>query len=363
MHVVHSRISQIAIDGRVGGKAAEACLSRSTSVRRASAGAQELSMSEVSHADIARFAADRVNLAADKAQHHRDQVNRLRDRLEKKIKEDPDYALVKMLHAGSVAKGTALRTVNDLDVAVYVRADAVPKGDANLVRWLADRLFEANPNMERVQFEEQPHCVTVNFRGTGLDVDMVPVLYEGGADDRGYLVNKDTGDRMLTSITLHLRFIRDRKKRYGQCYAELIRLTKWWKRQLVAQNPDFKFKSFMAELIWAHLADRGLDLSDYPSAIEGFYEYILKGEFSELIAFTDFVSSADIPARSNIPIEIFDPVNMENNVASQYTTTDRSRLIEAAQAAFDAVCEARFASTKGRAVDCWQVVFGPSFKV
>ena len=320
-------------------------------------------MAEINHADIVRFAADRVNLPADKAQQHRDQVNRLRDRLEKKIKEEPDYALVKMLHAGSVAKGTALRTVNDLDAAVYVRANAAPAGYGNLVPWLADRLFEANPNMERAQFEEQPHCVTVNFRGTGLDVDMVPVLYEGGADDRGYLVNQDTGARMLTSITLHLRFIRDRKKKYGQPYAELIRLTKWWKRQVLAQNPDFKFKSFMAELIWAHLADRGLDLSDYPAALEGFYEHILKGEFAELVAFTDFVGFADLPPRGDSPIAIIDPVNVENNVASQYTTTDRSRLVATAQNAFDALCEARFASTKGRAVDCWQAVLGPSFKV
>ncbi len=37
-------------------------------------------MAEINHADIVRFAADRVNLPADKAQQHRDQVNRLRDR-------------------------------------------------------------------------------------------------------------------------------------------------------------------------------------------------------------------------------------------------------------------------------------------
>ena len=320
-------------------------------------------MAEIKHVDIVRYAANRVNLPSDKAQQHRDQVNRLRERLEKKIADDPDYGLVKMLHAGSVAKGTALRTINDLDVAVYVKSEAAPADDHLLVPWLADRLFEANPNLERAQFEEKPHCVTVNFRGTGLDVDMVPVLYEGGADDRGYLVNKDTGDRMLTSITLHLRFIRDRKKRYGQSYAELIRLAKWWKRQLVAQNPDLKFKSFMAELIWAHLADRGLDLSDYPTALEGFFEYILKDEFTELIAFTDFVNVASIPSPSDVPIEIIDPVNVDNNIASQYTATDRSRLVDAAQDAFDALCEARFATTKGRAVDCWQTIFGPSFKV
>lgn len=42
----------------------------------------------------------------------------MRTRLEKKISEDPDFSMVKMRHAGSVAKGTALRTVNDFDVVV-----------------------------------------------------------------------------------------------------------------------------------------------------------------------------------------------------------------------------------------------------
>ena len=319
-------------------------------------------MTEINHADIIRFTADRVNLPAEKAQQHRDQVSRLRERLEKKINDDPNYGLVKMLHAGSVAKGTALRTVNDLDVAVYVKSEAAPTEDEKLVPWLAEKLFEANPNMERDQFEENPHCVTVNFRGTGLDVDVVPVLYEGGDDDRGYLVNKDTGDRMLTSITLHLQFIRDRKKAHGQPYAELIRLTKWWKRQCVIRDPEFKLKSFLSELLWAHLADTGLQLGDYPTALEGFFEYIVRNEFDDMIGFTDFCGSGDLPNRGSAAIEVIDPVNPNNNVAHQYTVTDRSRIVAAAQDAFDALCEARFATTKGRAVDCWQAVLGPSFK-
>ena len=99
--------------------------------------------------------------------------------------------------------------MHDLDTAVYVKAAEAPTGsDSQLVPWLAERLYEANTNMNRDQFVENPHCVTVSFKGTGLDVDVVPVLYEGGQDDRGYLVRKQTGDRLLTSITLHLRFIR-----------------------------------------------------------------------------------------------------------------------------------------------------------
>jgi hypothetical protein len=192
-----------------------------------------------------------------------------------------------MLHAGSVAKGTALRTVNDLDVAVYVKAGSAPKQDAQLQPWLADRLIEANPKMEESQFVPQDHCVKVSFRGSGLDVDVVPVLYEGAANDCGYLVRKHTGDRVLTSIPLHLKFIRSRKTTYGDDFKQLIRLVKWWKRMESQQDSEFRFKSFMIELLWAHLADGGLPLGDYPDALEEFFTFIVKGGLNKRIAFTD----------------------------------------------------------------------------
>ena len=316
----------------------------------------------IGHSEIKTFAEDRVNLPPATAKKHRDQVKALRERLERKIAADAHYGLVKMLHAGSVAKGTALRNVHDLDTAVYVKVAEAPTGsDGQLVTWLADRLFEANTNMARDQFVENPHCVTVSFKGSGLDVDVVPVLHEGGADDRGYLVRKQTGARVLTSITLHLRFIRDRKATYGPSFAELIRLTKWWKRMVTNRDEDFRFKSFMIELLWARLADDGLSLADYPTALERFFAYIVKTEFSDQVAFTDFGPSRDIPARSNTAVEVLDPVNFANNVGILYGTSDRDRIVAEAHTALDALNEARFAPTKGRAVECWQTVLGPTF--
>lgn len=319
--------------------------------------------SEIGHDEIKDFAEEKVNLPSATAKKHRDQVKGLRERLERKIATDPHYGLVKMLHAGSVAKGTALRSVHDLDTAVYVKAAEAPTTtDGELVPWLADRLYEANTNMSRDQFVAQEHCVTVSFRGSGLDVDVVPVLYEGGDEDRGYLVRKHTGARVLTSVTLHLRFIRERKATYGPDFAQLIRLTKWWKRMVNDRDEDFRFKSFMIELLWAHLADNALVLSDYPLALERFFAYIVKGEFVNQVAFTDFHKVNDIPARSSGAVEVLDPVNVDNNVAVLYKTPDRDRIVTAAHKALDALTEARFAPTKGRAVECWQTVLGSTFK-
>ena len=62
------------------------------------------------------------------------------------------------------------------------------------------------------------------------------------------------------------------------------------------------------------------------------------------------------------PIEIFDPVNPTNNVAAMYDDGQRKKMVSAAQDALEAITEARFATTRGRAIECWQDVLGPSFR-
>ncbi len=72
----------------------------------------------------------------------------LRERLQREIDDRPNYGLVRMLHAGSIAKGTVLQNVFDLDTAVYVERAATLSGSgATLVTWLADQLFDANKTL------------------------------------------------------------------------------------------------------------------------------------------------------------------------------------------------------------------------
>jgi tRNA nucleotidyltransferase (CCA-adding enzyme) len=313
--------------------------------------------------DLAAFAESKVNLPAPVAAEKRKQVNTLRERLEQTIDEEPSFSLVKMRHAGSVAKGTALRTVNDFDVVVYVKKDDAPINDEQLVPWMVDRLRAAYQGLiDPEQVQPGPHCATITFKGTGTVVDVVPVLYEGADNDCGYLVSKDTGERLLTSVSLHLAFVRTRKKRCRNDWAQVVRFVKWWAKQHREADPDFKFKSFMAELIAAHLLDTGVSFGDHRAALDAFFEYIVRTELRERIAFTDFIPASQIPARGDAPIEILDPVNADNNVAKRYTDIDRKRIVTAAEAALDAITEASYATTKAQAVQCWQVVFGTSFK-
>jgi len=57
----------------------------------------------VKHSDLVAFADASVNLKRDDAKEYREQVNRLRDKMEAFINENPDVGLRKMLLSGSLA--------------------------------------------------------------------------------------------------------------------------------------------------------------------------------------------------------------------------------------------------------------------
>ena len=300
----------------------------------------------VKHSDLVRYGQGTVNLGRRRVDNYRNQVKALRDRLEREVEANPGFALVKLVHSGSVAKGTALSTINDMDVAVYVRDELARGQRSGLLNWFADRLREANPQMHADQFNLRTHCVSVNFRGSGLDVDVVPVLYRGDPDDRGFLLNRENGTWLETSIPLHMEFIRKRSRRVPRHFSQVIRLLKWWARLKKEEQRDFRFKSFMVELICAHLLDSGKDFKNYPRILQEFFAFVVKSRLETRIIFTDYYNLPRSPAKRSDPIEIFDPVNPTNNVASGYSDRDRARIVDACAEALDALTEAEYADTR-----------------
>ncbi len=321
-----------------------------------------MSRTHVDHADIVRFAAERVNLPKEQADEYRAQVRRLRERLETYLGEHPDFSLRKMLLSGSLAKGTALRTLNDIDVACYISGANAPKEVAALIEYLAERLRKAFPNFSPDQVKPQTYSVTVSFKGTGLDVDLVPILYDGDKEWYGNLVSQEDGSFLKTNIPYHLEFIRKRKAAQETHFAQVARLLKFWTRKLKNEQEGFRFKSFMVELVLAHLADSGASLADYPEALQHFFTYIAKSNFRQLIVFGDYYPVSSVGTITE-PVKIIDPVNAVNNVSRLYTSQQADAIVDAALDAGDAIDAALAAPTKGETVRYWQRVFGPSFQV
>jgi len=316
----------------------------------------------VDHSEIALFAQDKVNLPKDKAEEYRAQVWRLRERLEGYLFEHPDFALKKMLLSGSLAKGTALRSLNDIDVACYITGADAPKDVTALLQYLAERLRKAFANFTADQVKPQTYSVTVSFKGSGLDVDVVPILYDGDPDWYGNVVSQDDGSLLKTNVPLHLEFIGKRKKTHETDFTQIVRLVKFWIRKIKNEKEGFRFKSFMVELILAHLADAGAVFSDYPEALQNFFTYAAKSNLRERIVFGDYYQPSTV-GKITEPIQMIDPVNATNNVSRLYTAQQADAIVEAALDAGDAIDAALAAPTKQETVYYWQKVFGSSFQV
>ena len=321
-----------------------------------------MARSHVDHADIVRFAQERVNLPRDKASAYRAQARRLRERLDGYLSEHPEFTLRKMLLSGSLAKGTALRSLNDIDVACYIGGADAPGDVADLLNYLAERLRKAFPNFSDDQVQPQTYSVTVSFRGSGLDVDVVPILYDDDPDWYGRLVSQEDGSFLETSIPLHLEFTGRRKKAQEQHFAQVVRLVKFWAAIIKSENEGFRFKSFMIEMILSHLCDQGLEFADYPEALQHFFTYVARSDLKQKIVFTDYYPKSAV-GRFAERVQIIDPVNAKNNVSRLYTPAQADAIVDAALDAGDAIDAALAAPTKQETVRYWRRVFGSSFQV
>lgn len=321
-----------------------------------------MSRQHVDHGTIVHFAETKVNLPRDKASEYRAQAKRLREKLEGFVAEHPDFTLKKMLLAGSLAKGTALRTLNDIDVAAYISGADAPSEISELLNYLVARLRTAFPNFSPDQVQPQTYSVKVSFRGSGLDVDVVPILYFGDPDWHGDLISQDDGSRLKTSIPRHLEFTKKRKQAQEKHFAQVVRLVKTWARLMKKEREGFRFKSFMIELILARLCDQGLAFSDYPEALQHFFTYIVETGLREKIVFDDYYP---VRAASGFtePLQLIDPVNPKNNVSCLYTTAQADAIVDAALDAGDAIDAALRATTQGDTLYYWRKVLGPSFDV
>jgi len=135
-----------------------------------------------------------------------------------------------MLLSGSLAKGTALRSLNDIDVACYISGADAPNNVPELLDYLAERLRKTFPNFSPDQVQPQTYSVTVSFRGSGLDVDVVPIIYNEDPQWYGNLISQEDGTFLKTSIPLHIDFIRKRKQAHEKDFAQVARLLKFWSR-------------------------------------------------------------------------------------------------------------------------------------
>lgn len=298
-----------------------------------------------------------LRLPMDKRSEYHQQVDRLIEHLRVKIKEHTSFRIIRVVKAGSFAKYTILRKTSedslDVDVVFYLEGEDV---DRETYESLSEQIYEfliaAYPAKAVDHFTIQKRAATVVFTGSGLSVDVVPVIAKPDQPDYGWQFGLD-GSKTLTCAPGHVRFIKDRKDADAD-FRTLVRLGKKWRNR---HKDDLKpLKSFTIELIMAYLLDRDGKDGKLEQRLCNFFLYIAQSELKETISFRE--NTLPLGTFSE-PVVIIDPVNSSNNVAARIEETERASIIAKANESWEI---AHFASSEND-VDVWKELFGPRFKV
>jgi len=295
-----------------------------------------------------------LRLPADTRTTYHAQVDRLIKALSESVRTKTTIKITRVVKAGSFAKFTILRkSVDDpvdVDVVFYISGK---DKDATSFEQLSEEIYELlvdlYPQKSVEDFTIQKKAATVVFKGTGLAVDIVPVLEIPGEDGYGWQFSAN-GAEVKTCAPCQIGFVRTRKDVDGD-FRTLVRLGKKWRNY----NEIKGLKSFHIELIFAHLQDTKGKSESIQQGFLNFLLYIAQSGLKSVIRFPE----NDTVKTFTDPVVIIDPVNGSNNTASRISEDERTQIVERALEAWET---AHFASAESD-LSVWKELFGPRFKV
>lgn len=302
------------------------------------------------------YDANVLRLPTDKRKEYHAQVDRLITELSRTVREKTAIKITKVVKAGSFAKFTILRKTStdpvDVDVVFYISGRNI---DHETLQGLNDTIYklliEIYPNKDVEDFEIQRKAATVSFVGTGLSVDIVPVIEDPARPGYGWQFDLQDGSKLETCAPCQIKFVRDRKNK-DKDYRTLVRLTKKWRNHAELKA----LKSFVIELIVAYILDTEGNAGSIEERFRRILLYIAQTGLKEKIQFAE--NTAPFGTFTD-PVVIIDPVYSLNNVASRITEAERISIVAAAQDSWEA---AHFASAEDDN-EVWKELFGPRFKI
>lgn len=308
----------------------------------------------LSNNQLQYFDREVLRLQREKRTEYHGQVDRLINTLSASVRENTKIKITRVVKAGSFAKFTILRKTSedpvDVDLVFYICGKSVDKETReSLSSAIHELLLELYPSKSVEDFEIQKKAATVTFKGTGLAVDIVPVVEIPNEPGQGYQFGAD-GSTTKTCAPCQIEFVKSRKD-VDSNYRTLVRLTKKWRNY----NEVKGLKSFHIELILAHLQDRDGACDKIEQRLRDFFLYIAEFGLKELIRFPE--NKGTIPTFQDAVV-IVDPVNNTNNTASRISEEERIAIVSIATQAWET---ANFASTEDDP-DVWKELFGPRFK-
>jgi len=301
------------------------------------------------------YDAEVLRLPRDKRITYNAQVDRLIAHLQEKIAAHTLLRVIRVVKAGSFAKYTILRKTSedplDVDVVFYLRADDADHDTyESLSNQIYDFLIAAYPTKAVDDFTIQKRAATVVFKGSGLSIDVVPVIAIPSREGYGWQYGLD-GSKTLTCAPCQIQFITTRKRRDAD-FRTLVRLAKKWRNRQELSH----LKSYAIELLIAHILDHDGTSGTLEQRFCDFLLYIARTELTACISFPE--NTRPLGTFSD-PVVIIDPVNSTNNVAARIDEAERAAIVAAACTSWETAC---FASAEDD-LSVWKELFGPRFRV
>ncbi len=306
---------------------------------------------------------NRIKLHRDDMGKYKDQIGNLRDRLKAKIKDDTSTGMkvTRFLIAGSWKKHTVLRPKGehpvDVDLVLFVGGDDSLKSDVGKLHdYVVKYLLEIYPTKDvgDVEAEGKTKAIKIVFKGTGLEVDIVPVVPDTPST-YVWQPERGGGGRFITSVDKQLdENLRARKQ--NASYTSIVRALKWWRNR---QGLKPELTSFTIELIASYLDDTYGSQPGIEEGIIRFFQFVSGRDFP-VITFPAAINT--VPRFTN-PVFVADPTNNENNAASKIDNDAWARVVKAADEAFEGLSIAQSSRTMGATTEEWEAVFGPSFNI
>jgi hypothetical protein len=305
--------------------------------------------------ELRNYDANVLRLPADKRSAYHAQVDRLVSELSRTVRSNTSIKITQVVKAGSFAKFTILRRTAadpvDVDVVFYISGKSVQNETfESLSETIHALLITLYPNKSVEDFEIQHKAATVKFVGSGLSVDIVPVIEDASRPGYGWQFNRD-GSRIETCAPCQIKFVRDRKDK-DKDFRTLVRLAKRWRNH--AELPALK--SFAIELVLAHILNKDGKSGSIEARFRNFLLYIAQSELKDKITFPE--NTGCLPSFSD-PVVIVDPMCSTNNVAARITEAERQEIVAKALESWETVNLASIDDD----VEVWKEVFGPRFNV
>lgn len=299
----------------------------------------------------------RIKLTNEKKSSYKNQIDNLRDNVREAIKDMENTKLTKVKIAGSWRKGTALAPKGDypldIDLVFYLALEEDISFDAEDLREeIIDVLCKAYPNKEESDFTDGKKTIGIVFRGSGLEVDIVPFIPEKGNTTYGRQPEKKLNSgEFKTSVDKQLDFTKKIKSKCSN-FTSVVRILKSWRNY-----KELELSSFSLELAIANLIEKGrISGSSINQAIINFFEFFGNGNPVKV-----YFSGAIGPQTGSAPW-IADPTNNENNTI-RLSDSEWDEIVEKAECGFETISYAQTVQETGKTLDLWKEIFGPSFNI